>query len=314
MARLYMDRSGELEVFVRVVQDGGFAAAARRLDLTPSAVSKTVARLEARLGVRLLSRTTRVVTPTEDGRALLQAAIQVLRDLEAAEHLVAGGRARGQLTVNASVPFGRRLVVPAVPGFLQAHPEVSVDLSLTDDIVNIALQKVDLAFRVGALPDSALIARKLGESRRVVCAAPGYLARRGRPERPDELANHECLGFNFRRSPASWPFAEDGRVGAVPISGRALVNNGETLRDLALGGLGVARLGLWHVIDDIRQGALVALLESYNPGDLEPVHAIYLGGGPTPLRVSAFIDHVAKAVVDSGLFAGARLAGEPAFT
>jgi DNA-binding transcriptional LysR family regulator len=305
MARIVMERSGELEVFLRVVHEGGFSAAARSLDLTPSAVSKLVARLESRLGAALLTRTTRALTLTEEGRCYFEAAKRALQEIENAEQAVVSGVIRGRLAVNASVPFGTHLVVPALPSFQAQHPGIIVDVSFTDDVVNMLAQKADVAIRVGNLPDSALVARKLGQSRRVVCAAPSYVAKRGAPRTPHQLRDHDCLTFNFRRSRSGWPFREDGRDIDFPISGSIQTNNGETMRQLVLAGLGIARLGLWHVAELIARGDLVVLLEDYNPGEVELIHAIHVGGGHVPRRVRAFIDHMVAYVGSSPLFAGA---------
>ena len=303
MTRVVMERSGEMEVFVRVVQDGGFSAAARSLDLTPSAVSKLIARLEQRLGTRLLIRTTRALRLTEEGEAYHRAALRVLQALNEADLAVAAGAVRGRLRINASVPFGRMFVAPALPAFLARYPDTSVDLSLSDDIVNLLANQTDVAIRVGNLPDSALVARKLGQSRRVLVAAPAYLQRMGVPEMPSDLQRHNCIGFNFRPSRAGWPFRDGRRDFEQLVSGNALVNNGETAKQVALEGLGIARLGRFHVADDIAAGRLVPLLEAFNPGDLELIHAIYVGGGEVPGRVRAFIAHMAEITARSPLFA-----------
>ncbi|PSJ36936.1 LysR family transcriptional regulator [Sphingomonas deserti] len=292
MPRIVMERSGEMEVFARIVREGGFSAAARSLDLTPSAVSKLVARLERRLGTRLLARTTRALTLTPEGEDYHRAALRILRDLDTADQAVTGGTVRGRLSINASLPFGRMFVAPAVASFLARNPDVTISLSFTDAIVDLVGEQADIAIRVGTLPDSALVARKLGQSRRVICAAPSYLARKGTPREPAALRDHDCITFNFRRPGASWPMAVDGETIEQPVAGPVLVNNGETLRQMALEGLGLARLGRFHVADDIARGDLVPVLEAFNPGDLEPIHAVYVGGGPVPLRVRAFIDHL----------------------
>jgi DNA-binding transcriptional LysR family regulator len=302
MARVQMERSGEMEVFVRVVQEGGFSAAARSLDLTPSAVSKLIARQESRLGVRLLTRTTRALTLTEEGQTYLRAAGRVLQELNEAEQAVGGGGVRGRLSINASLPLGTHIIAPAISGFVVQHPEVVVDLSFTDDVVNLLTQKADVAFRTGTLPDSAMVARKLAQSRRVVCAAPEYLARRRAPSSPTELQQHDCLTFNFRRSRIGWPFQSKGRTTDVPVAGTVQVNNGETMRQMVLAGAGIARLGHWHVKRDIERGDLVPLLEKYNPGDLETLSAVYVGGGPLATRVRAFINYMVDVFRGSSSF------------
>jgi DNA-binding transcriptional LysR family regulator len=302
MPRVAMERSGEMEVFVRVVQEGGFSAAARTLDLTPSAVSKLIARLEDRLGVRLLARTTRALSLTEEGEAYHRSALRLLEELNEAEQVLSRGKMRGRLRVNVSVPFGTHMVVPALKSFQGKYPEVTIDLSLTDDVINLLEQKTDVAIRVGNLPDSALVARKLGQSRRIACASPAYLEKHGIPKVPADLLRHNCILFNFRRTRVGWPFREGDRQFEQTIAGTISVNNGETARQLALDGIGIARLGRFHVTEAIAQGTLVPLLEEYNGGDWEPIHAIYLGGGEVPGRVRAFIDHMADWVSHAPAF------------
>ncbi|WP_035201333.1 LysR substrate-binding domain-containing protein [Agrobacterium tumefaciens] len=304
MPRILMERSGEMEVFARVVQAGGFSAAARNLDITPSAVSKLIARLETRLGTRLLVRTTRALTLTQEGEAYYHAALRILQELNEADQEAAGGAVRGRLRINTTIPFGTMFVAPAMPEFVARNPDLIVDLSFTDGIVDLVAEKTDVAIRMGNLPDSGLIARKLGQSRRVVCASPDYLARMGSPETPADLAYHDCLTFNFRRARPSWPFRDRDRDIAQPVKGSIVVNNGETMKQMALAGAGVARVGLFHVADDITAGRLIPLLEDFNPGDLELVHAVYVGGGPLPHRVRAFIEHMVVTLGDSPLLKG----------
>ncbi|MBW6420821.1 LysR family transcriptional regulator [Rhizobium sp. XQZ8] len=298
MPQILMDRSGEMEVFVRVVHEGGFSAAARSLDITPSAVSKLIGRLETRLGARLLMRTTRALALTEEGQAYHHAALRILQDLADAEEAASGGAIRGRLRVNTTIPFGTMFVAPAMPQFLKGNPSLIVDLSFTDGIVDLVAEKTDVAIRMGDLPDSGLVARKLGQSRRVVCAAPSYIERHGPPETPADLQHHDCLTFNFRRSRPSWPFLLDRRDHQQPVAGSLIVNNGETMKQMVLAGTGIARLGLFHVADDLEAGRLVPLLEEFNPNDLELIHAIYVGGGPLPQKARAFIDFMTHILRD----------------
>jgi DNA-binding transcriptional LysR family regulator len=302
MPRVVMERSGEMEVFARVVETGGFSAAARSLDLTPSAVSKLIARLEDRLGVRLLARTTRALALTEEGAAYYHAALRVLQELNEADDAVATGSARGRIRVNASLPFGTMFVAPYVSEFLRRQPNLTVDLSFTDDVVNLLEEKADVAIRMGNLPDSALKARKLAQSRRVVCASPKYLKRHGTPTTPADLQKHNCLAFNFRRSRTGWPFRQKGREVEQLVSGNLQVNNGESMKQVVLEGVGIARLGLWHVADAIKAGSVISLLEKFNPGDLEMIHAVYLGGGKVPERIRSFIDHMVETLQKSDAF------------
>ena len=298
MARLEINRSGEMEVFVRAVELGGFSAAARALRMTPSAISKLVARLETRLGVRLINRSTRKLQLTAEGAAFHERALQVLADLDEAERAAAAGAVpRGRVRVNASVPFGQHKLLPLVPRFTAAHPEVSLDIVLTDQVIDLMSEPADVAIRVGPLRPSQLMARKLGASRMALVASPAYLARRGTPQTPDDLAGHNCIGFNFARHRDEWPFAlGDGRL-FLPAHGDVVVGDGESARRLVLAGQGIARLALYHIGPDIARGRLVPLLEPYNPGDMEEIHAVYVGhGGRLPARVRAFIDFLVAAV------------------
>jgi DNA-binding transcriptional LysR family regulator len=306
MPRILMERSGEMEVFARVVEKGSFSAAARSLDLTPSAVSKLIGRLEARLGTRLLVRTTRALTLTEEGATYHRAAQRILQDLNEADQALATGTARGRIRINASLPLGTAFVAPSIGRFVQDNPNLTVDLSFTDEVVNLLEEKADVAIRVGDLPDSALKARKLGQSRLVVCASPDYLKRQGMPRAPADLRHHNCLTFNFRRSRIGWPFRHKRREFEQPVSGNLQVNNGESMRQLVLAGVGIARLSRWHVADAIKSGALVPLLEEFNPHDLEMIHAVYLGGGNVPNRVRTFIDHMIDTLGKSDAFEPVR--------
>lgn len=280
-----------MAVFARVVEEGGFSAAARSLRLTPSAVSKLVARVEARHRVRLLARSTHGMALTPEGEAYYQGCRRVLAEIEAAEAaLDSSSLPRGILRVNTSVPFGSRFIVPLLPAFLKRYPSLRADVTLSDEVADVLAGRIDVAVRAGALPDSALAARKILESPRLIVASPAYLARRGKPAGPDDLARHDCLGFNFRRAEEGWPFVEAGRARRVAVSGSATAGDGETLRALALAGVGLARLAAFHVADDLDAGRLVPVLQPFNPGDREPVHAVFLGRTPIPARVRAFVD------------------------
>jgi DNA-binding transcriptional LysR family regulator len=293
-----------MEVFVRAVELGGFSPAARALRITPSAVSKLVARLERRLGARLLNRSTRKLLLTAEGEAFLERARGVLADLDEAERAVAAGAVpRGLVRINCNVPFGLHRMLPLVPRFTAAHPDVRLDIVLTDQVIDLMDQPADVAIRVGPMRPSQLIARKLGQSRMAVVAAPAYVARRGVPQRPDDLATHNCIAFNFARYVDEWPFIVDGAQVTLPVRGDVVSGDGEISRCLALAGQGVTRLMQFHIGPDIAAGRLVPLLEPYNPGDVEEVNVVYVGhGGRLPARVRAFIDFlVAEVVLDAGL-------------
>ncbi|MET4197780.1 LysR family transcriptional regulator [Bradyrhizobium sp. LA6.12] len=298
MARFDTNRSAEMEVFVRVVDLGGFTQAARKLRLTPSGVSKLISRLETRLGSRLINRTTRKLTLTEEGQAFYQRAVRILGEMEEAEREAASGAApRGRLTVNCNIPFGMLHVLPLIPRFLERHPEVTLDLVLTDTLIDLMQERADIAIRVGPLKASRLVARKLGTSRMVVVGTPNYLARFGTPKTPADLTEHRGIGWTFPRIRGGWPFRRGDRTEEAMPPPAARASDGEIARRLALGGVGLARLALFHIGPDIESGRLVPVLQSYNPGDREDIHAVYVGHtAPLPARVRAFIDFLAEHV------------------
>ncbi|WP_256751888.1 LysR family transcriptional regulator [Mesorhizobium sp. Mes31] len=297
MARSDINRSGEIEVFVRVVEEGSFSSAARALRMTPSAVSKLIARLEARLGARLVSRSTRRLQLTPEGTAFYESGLRILADMAAAEREAAAGAApRGRLRVNTYVPFGVHRLIPLLPRFLERYREISVDLVLTDSVIDLMAERADVAIRAGPLGESRLVARKLGQSPVVVVAAPSYLEAHGTPRTLAELERHNRMGFGFVRHIDGWPFVDAaGAAVIIPITGNALVGDGEAMRLMTLAGVGISRLARWHVAADIATGRLVPLLEEFNPGDEEVTHAVYVGQGRhLPARVRAFLDFLGE--------------------
>jgi DNA-binding transcriptional LysR family regulator len=291
-------RSGEMFVFVRVVQAGSFSGAANSLDLSPSAVSKLVTRLEDRLGTVLLRRSTRELSLTAEGKDFYESALRILEDIDEAEQAIGAGTAepKGVLRLNASLPFGSRMLLPLLPEFRARYPLVELDLSFTDSIVDLTRERVDLAVRVGKLPDSSFKARLLGQSRYAVVASPAYLQRCGWPTKPADLLEHACLGFNFRRSVSQWPFLVDGEPKPLSLHSCLLTNNGETMLELTLLGLGISRLGRFHVDDEIDGGRLVEILQDFNPGDTEALHAVFPAKRHMARRVRVFIDYLAEKV------------------
>ncbi len=228
MARPDINRSGELEVFVRVIETGGFSAAARTLDMTPSAVSKLVARLEQRLGTRLLQRSTRQLQLTPEGCAFYERGLRVLADLEEAERCAsAHAEPRGRLRVNSNVPFGQHFLLPLLPAFLARNPQVGVDLTLNDEVIDLLEQRTDVAVRAGPLKSSSLVARRLGATRMMIVAAPAYLQRHGMPRNADELQSHNRLDIGHARAMQGWPLLQEGESGwccpaATPVPATAM--------------------------------------------------------------------------------------------
>ncbi len=296
MARLEVNRSGEMEVFVRVVELGGFSPAARASRMTPSAVSKLIARMEARLGARLVNRSTRAFQLTPEGCAFYERATCILADIEDAERGAgAGEQPVGRIRLNTSASYATHILAPILPEFLDRYPGVTLDLVQTDMVVDLHAERTDVAVRAGPLRSSSLVARKLGETAMVIAGAPAYLARFGEPRTIEDLERHNRLGFGYVRTVDGWPLKNDGETVVVPTAGRVQASDGEGLRRLALGGSGLARLAAFTVRDDIAAGRLVPLLEDMNPGDLEVFHAIHIGqGGPLPSRVRALLDFLAE--------------------
>lgn len=288
------DRARSLALFATVVEKGSFSAAGRVLDLTPSAIARAVDRIEARLGVRLLLRSTRALTLTAEGQAYLQAARRILTDLDDAEQEIADqGAPRGRLRVSAALSHGRLCIVPLLGEFGRLYPHILVDIALTDALVDVAGGQADIAIRFGPLADSMLTSRKLGESGRVIVASPDYLSRYGTPREPEDLHHHNCLNFNYRRMEPTWPFHRDGRDFTLCVNGSIEANNGETLGHLAAHGVGITRVGTFSVVPELAKGQLVPLLEDYNPGDVEHIHAVFVGGANVPARVRVFVDFLA---------------------
>ena len=290
------NRSTEMAIFVQVVESSGLSPAARRLDMTPSAISKLINRLESRLGVRLLNRTTRKVQMTPEGSVFYSRCLRILEEISTAEReATLAAQPRGRVRVNSQVPFGKHYLMPLLPAFLQRYPDITLDLVLCDQVVDLLDDRADVAIRTGSLTDSRLIMRRLGSSRMVVVAAPSYIEREGTPKAPEDLNQHNQLGFGFSRQLKAWPFKGEQGAHMLPPSGNLLVSDGETMRAAAIAGLGVARLALFHVQKDISGGRLVPLLEDYNPCDQEEVHAVFIGPGrQLPARVRVFIDHLVE--------------------
>jgi len=288
------NRIGEMETFLAVARGGSFAAAAKALRLTPSAVSRAIARLEGRLGAVLIRRTTRALALTAEGEAYRDRVAGLMDEINEIEQSIGQARAvpSGRLRVNASVPFGMNDLIPIMPGFLALYPEVTLELALDDALVDLVEERADVAIRVGPLRDTRLKAKKLGRSRMVLVASPDYLAAAGEPRHPDDLDRHRLLTFSFRRSVDSWPFLIDGRVIHRPMEGGFLGNSGEVVRQMAASGGGIARLGRFHAAHDIAAGRLVPVLEAFNAGDGEDIHALYSGHERLSLRVRAFLDYL----------------------
>jgi DNA-binding transcriptional LysR family regulator len=290
-----MDRIVGLEVFVKVVEGGSFASAARHFRLSPAMVSKHVQALEERLGARLLNRTTRRVSPTEVGQGYYERCVRILAELAEADH-VAGDlqtTPRGLLKVSAPVTFGSEHVAAPIAEYLAKYPDVSVDLTLNDHCVDLLDEGFDLAIRVGQLSDSSLIARRLTAVRMVLCAAPEYVERRGEPRTPHDLAAHNCLDFSSSSTRDQWTFVgPGGNKEAISPVGRFRANNVNAVRRFALGGEGIVLEPSFIVAQDLKAGRLIPLLRSYRVADI-PIHAVYPHSRFLSAKVRTFVDFLA---------------------
>jgi DNA-binding transcriptional LysR family regulator len=298
MPRNDVNRAAEMQTFVTVVERGGFSAAARSMGQTPSAVSKLVARLEMRLSVQLLRRSTRKLQLTPEGENFYERSVRVLADLDEAERSAAqGAEPRGRVSLNTSISFGQRVLLPLLPRLLAQHPGITVDVAMTDRVVDLMDERADIAIRWGVLPPSDLVARRLGETGLAIVGSPEYLQRHGTPRTPQQLAQHNLLGSSYVRQRPDWPLKIQGRIEDVPVRGNVRAADGESLRRLALAGVGLARLSLYHVQPDIDAGRLVPVLKRYNPRETEPIHAVVLGrAARLPARVRAVLDFLVAEV------------------
>lgn len=289
-----IDNLLELTVFARVVSAGSLSAAARELDLSLAVVSKRLSALETRLGVRLLQRTTRRQSLTEEGEAFHARCVRILAEVQEAEAAVSRSRdaVTGVLRVTAARAFGRRRIAPLAVAFRLAHPELNVHLTLTDALVDIVDEGFDLAIRFGSLADSSMIARPLAPNFRVLCAAPSYLARRGLPSEPAALAGHDCIVFGEQPT-REWHFQHPGGPVSVRVTPAFITNDGEAAHTLALAGGGIVQKSIWDVGDDLGNGRLVRVLADYAI-PAAPLQAVYANAQHLAPKVRRFVDFCAE--------------------
>lgn len=285
-----MSRLKQIETFVSVASRGSLTAAATAEGVAPGVVSRRLDALEARLGVKLLLRTTRRVTLTFEGSAYLEDCQRILRELGDAEASVSlgGVKARGHLRISAPAGFGRRHVAPLIMQFLDANPEVTVNLDLSDRLVDLVNEGVDCAIRVGELSDSSLVSIKLAENRRVVAASPAYLERYGAPRTLADLAGHHCLSLGQQRG---WLFRDGEEIVSIKVSGQLECNDGAVLHEWAMAGRGLAWRSMWEVGEDLRRGALVSVLDEF-AAPPTGIYAVFPQRKYLPLRVRLLIDHL----------------------
>lgn len=292
-----MDLFAAMKMYVAVVDGGSFAAAADKLDISRAMVSKQIQKLEEHLGTRLMNRTTRRLSLTETGSAFYERSVQIVADVDEAEQ-VAGQmtrRPQGVLRLTIPLSYGQHRLGAIIGAYTQAYPHVQLDISLSDRKVDLVEEGLDLAIRIGALPQSDLIARKIGAVRSIVCAAPAYLARHGSPLTPAELAGHACLGYTLSGSGAEWRLDGPGGPAAVAIAGPIRADNGDIIRLAALGGAGIAFQPEFIVGDDVAAGRLVRLLPEWQSAEMG-VYAVYPSRKHLSAKVRTFVDFLVAAL------------------
>jgi DNA-binding transcriptional LysR family regulator len=288
--------TADIGLFVSVVESGSFSAAAQASGLTPSAVSKAITRMEDRLGVRLLQRTTRRLALTQEGETMLARGREILAAIESAEAEVTAnrGRPRGLVKLNTGTAFAKHRLAPVMTEFHARYPDITLELSISDRRVDVIAEQADIAVRTGPLGDSTLIARRIGAMQRVICASPDYLRRNGRPETPRDLANHNCLVLAGFSRLAQWPMREKGQTVLMNVRGSVTTDSAELLLDLALAGLGIVRFGDFLAEDALADGRLVPLLQDFHLTDPQPITALMPPGRQTLPRVRATVDFLAE--------------------
>ena len=286
-----MDRIDAMTTLIAAVDGGSLSAASRNLGMPLATVSRKVSELEAHLRTKLVIRTSRKLMLTEPGRAYVAASRRILEEIDETERAASGeyGAPQGHLTITAPIMFGRLHVEPVVLAFLQAYPDIQARLILADHVVNLVDDHIEVAIRIGRLPDSAMVATRLGTIRRVACASPDYLAKRGTPETLEMLADHDCVMFEGLYSSTVWNFGCGERAAAVPIKPRFAVNTADAAIAAAIAGTGITRVLSYQVADALAAGELRLVLESFEPEPL-PVHLVYPAQSLLPLKLRAFLD------------------------
>jgi DNA-binding transcriptional LysR family regulator len=292
-----MDRFDAIRTLLAAVDGGSLSAASRKLGMPLPTVSQKVSKLEAHLGTQLVIRTSRKLLLTDAGSAFVMAGRRLLESLEEAERAAAGEyqTPRGDLLVTASIMFGKVYLTPIVLSFLATYPEVNVRVVLADHVIDLVDSHVDVAVRIGRLPDSGLVAAKVGNIHWVICASPAYLATHGIPSKPEDLERHRCIGFEGLQMVRSWPFGRASKATTVAIEPRFSANTADAVIEAAVAGIGIARLTSYQAARAVREGKLVSLLRGFAPEPL-PVHLVNTGPPLVPLKLRAFLD-----------FAGPRL-------
>ncbi|WP_223481399.1 MULTISPECIES: LysR family transcriptional regulator [unclassified Pseudomonas] len=292
-----MDKLNAMAIFVRVVERGSFSAVAREMQTSQPTISKVLKALETGLGGKLIARSTRQLSLTDEGQRYYNECRQILAAVDAAEHSFQSGKERiaGHLRIGSSVSFGRLQIAPRLAQFLERHPGIEIDLQLSDQNQDLVSEGLDVTFRIGELNDSGLIARHIGTTHRVTVAASAYLKKHGQPHTPAELGGHNCLQFNLLNSQNLWVFEKNNQRHEVRIKGNAQSNNSEAIREMVLGGLGIALSPVWLFSEDLKAGRVTAILQDYTAQSL-PMHAVSPANRRQSARVKAFVDYMSQAL------------------
>lgn len=291
MKNINNNRLDEMEVFTQVIDQGNFSKAARRLQMDPSSISKLILRLETRLGVRLMHRTTRKIVLTEEGKLFYHKVVRIIADLKEAEGSLLSHRSpSGKVRITCSIPFALHQLIPILPGIMNANPSIQVILLTTDVVVDLLAEQCDLAIRIGKLADSSLKVRKLAESKMILVASPQYLKRYGKPQKPSDLKNHSCLNFYGHPELNKWSFKNKKMHIEREFESPFSADNGESIAKMVLSGGGIARLSAFMVRESINQGKLFPLLEDQNYGEWQPIYLVH--PGYIPARVKWVIDFI----------------------
>ena len=296
-----------LQLFVEVMREGSFAAVARDRNVDPSSVSRAIASLEAELGIRLFQRTTRQLSPTEAGTTYFEQIEPLVEEMQQAIHAAIdrSGQPQGTLRVTTSTTFGQKCIVPLLPNFQALYPDLMIDLLLTDAMVDLLAERIDIAIRLGLLADSTLVAQRLMQTHYLVCASPHYLKRWGKPQQPIEVADHNCLRFPLVGFRSRWTFkAHTGELSKVSVTGNTIISSAIALQQCAIAGMGLALLPRWLIDDDLRTGTLVNVFPDYEVTATDfntAAWLVYPSRAYVPLKVRVFIDFLKQAVSNQSL-------------
>lgn len=288
-----MDQLGAMRVFLRVIQTGSFSAAAREQNSSQATISKKVAALEDKLGVKLLTRTSRELSLTQAGQEYYEHCLNIVQEIDEVEASVRSqvSSPKGTLRIAAAAPLARILLAPLIAEFLEEYPDIEVDMVIDERHIDLVAEGIDIAIRARKLEDSSLIARPLFNNPLLLVAAPDYLEKHGVPTQPKDLKSHQCIVYTFNRSLNNWHFVDNGQDVSIPVRGTFRSNSGETNLEMALAGLGITQLPIWMMDEHLQSGKLVRVLEEY-PSDTVPINAIYPQNRHVPLKVRCFVNFI----------------------